>query len=174
MNVPRAQSRWNVRFRLQIIGQKILAHLSPEAGDLRAHWLASTSREPCHRSKKTATNERSTRTSSVAVTYRDRSWQRSPQGIDATLSTWDPRNQLARARASGTPSLSFQPDICGAKRPTQASPPSRGPSGCPNARLSSTDDRGRNRRIEARYCARLRPSVDNGTAGCGNGGNARG
>jgi len=33
---------------------------------------------------------------------------------------WDPRNQLARARASGTPPLSFQTDICGAKRPTQA------------------------------------------------------
>ena len=60
---------------------------------------------------------RSTRTSSIAITYRDRTWQRSHQGVDATLSIWDPRNQLARARASGTPSLSFQPDICGAKRP---------------------------------------------------------
>ena len=46
---------------------------------------------------------RSPRTSSVAVTYRDLTWQRSPQGIDATLSIWDLRNQLARARASGTP-----------------------------------------------------------------------
>jgi hypothetical protein len=36
-----------------------------------------------------------------------------------------------------------------------------------------TDDRGRNRRIEARDCTRLRPSVDNRTAGCGNGGTAR-
>jgi pimeloyl-ACP methyl ester carboxylesterase len=37
----------------------------------------------------------------------------------------------------------------------------------------SPDDRGRNRRIEARDCTRLRPSVDNRTAGCGNGGTAR-
>jgi hypothetical protein len=50
---------------------------------------------------------RSPRTSSVAVTYRDLTWQRSPQGIDATLPIWDLRNQLARARASGTPSLSL-------------------------------------------------------------------
>jgi hypothetical protein len=63
---------------------------------------------------------KSTRTSSVAITYRDRIWQRSPQGVDATLSRWDPRNQLARAGASGTPSLSFHTDICGAKRPTPA------------------------------------------------------
>jgi hypothetical protein len=38
------------KIRLQIIGQKILAHLSPEAGGLRVHWLATTSSEPCHRS----------------------------------------------------------------------------------------------------------------------------
>ena len=31
----------------------------------------------------------------------------------------------------------------------------------------SVADRGRNRRIEARDCARLRPFVDHGTAGCG-------
>src|SRR3984893_6875588 len=87
------------KIRLQIIGQKILAHLSPEAGDLRVHWLETTSREPCHRSKKpTATNE-GARTSSVATTYRDRLWQRSLEGVDATVRIWDPRSQLARARA---------------------------------------------------------------------------
>jgi hypothetical protein len=100
--------------------------LSPEAGDLRVHWLATTSREPCHSSKNYGHEGKSTRTSGVAITYRDRIWQRSPQGVDATLSRWDPRNQLARAGASGTPSLSFHTDICGAKRPTPASPPSRG------------------------------------------------
>ena len=34
----------------------------------------------------------------------------------------------ANTRASGTPSRSFQMDMCGARRPTQASPPSRGTS----------------------------------------------
>jgi hypothetical protein len=51
MNVASTKAA-GTKIRLQIIGQKILAHLSPEAGDLRVHWLASTSREPCHRSKK--------------------------------------------------------------------------------------------------------------------------
>jgi len=41
MNVASAQSR--------IIGKKIPARLSPEGGDLRVHWLMTTSREPCHR-----------------------------------------------------------------------------------------------------------------------------
>jgi Protein of unknown function (DUF2924) len=36
-----------------------------------------------------------------------------------------PGTVLLREWASGTPSLSLQTDICGAKRPTQASPPSR-------------------------------------------------
>jgi hypothetical protein len=47
--------------------------------------------------KNSGHERRSTRTSSVAVTYRDHTWQQSPQGIDATPSIWDPRNQLARA-----------------------------------------------------------------------------
>jgi hypothetical protein len=112
----RAHKAAGTKIRLQIIGQKILAHFSPEAEDLRAHWLATT-KSLVTGPKNYGHERKSTRTSSVAITYRDRTWQRSPQGIDATLSIWDPRNQLARARASGTPSLSFQPDICGAKRP---------------------------------------------------------
>jgi hypothetical protein len=116
------------KIRLEIIGQKILAHLSPEAGVLRAHWLATTSREPFHRPKINGHERRSTRTSGVTTTSRDRIAQRSPRSVNATPPMWGPRNQLARARASGTPSLSFQTGICGAKRPTQASPPSRGPS----------------------------------------------
>jgi len=36
--------------RLQNIGQKILAHLSPEAGDLLS--VGRDDEEPCHRSKK--------------------------------------------------------------------------------------------------------------------------
>jgi peroxiredoxin len=42
-----------------------------------------------------------------------------------------------------------------------------GQRGCPYTRLSSTDDRGGDRWIEARHCPGLRASVDNGTAGCG-------
>src|ERR1700730_14410928 len=48
-----------------------------------------------------------------------------------------------------------------------------GQCGCPYARLSSTDDRGGDRWIEARHCPGLRTSVDNGTAGCGYRGTAR-
>ena len=52
--------------------------------------------------------------------------------------------------------------------------PSLGAIHCPtlvlvgNEDARRPDDRGRYRRIEARHSARLRPSVDNGTAGCGN------
>jgi hypothetical protein len=92
--------------RLQIIGQKILARSNPEAGNLRVHWLATT-RSLVTGPKNNGHERRSTRISSEAITYPDRIRQRSPQGVDVTLPTWDPRNQLARARASGTTSLSL-------------------------------------------------------------------
>jgi hypothetical protein len=100
MNVASAQKP--LELKIQNIGQKILAHLSPEAGDLRVHWLATT-RSLVTGPKNNGHERRSTRTSSVAITYRDRIQQRSPQGVDVTLPIWDPRNQLARATASGTP-----------------------------------------------------------------------
>src|ERR1700730_13787123 len=88
------------KIRLQIIGQKILAHLSPEAGDLRVHWLATTSREPCHSSKKLRP-----RTKKHAYIQRCYYVSRpylaaEPSRRRRYLSTWDPRNQLARAGAS--------------------------------------------------------------------------
>src|SRR6267154_2547451 len=96
----RAYKAAGTKIRLQIIGQKILAHLSPEAGDL--HWLATTSREPCHRSKKLRP-----RTKEHAYIQRCYYVSRpypatEPSGVDATSSIWDPRNQLARVGASGT------------------------------------------------------------------------
>ena len=79
---------------------------------------------------------RSPRTSGVAVTYRDLTWQRSPQGIDATLSIWDLRNQLARARASGTPSLSLLDCVEVLLQRAQS-------ARCPSIDLSFEDDLGR-------------------------------
>ena len=46
----RAYKAAGTTIRLQIIGQKILAHLSPEAGDLLS--IGHDDEEPCHRSKK--------------------------------------------------------------------------------------------------------------------------
>ena len=61
----RAQKPLERKIRLQIIGQKILAHLSPEAEDLRVHWLATT------RSLVTGPkNDGHERRSTVAITYR--------------------------------------------------------------------------------------------------------
>src|ERR1700730_9833475 len=52
----RAHKAAGTKIRLQIIGQKNLAHLSPEAEDLRAHWLATTD-SLVTGPKTTATNE---------------------------------------------------------------------------------------------------------------------
>src|ERR1700730_9543962 len=78
----------------RIIGQKIR--------DLRVHWL-TTSREPCHRSKKQ--RPRSKEHAYIQRCYYVSCHATEPSGVDITLPIWDPRNQLARVRASGTPSL---------------------------------------------------------------------
>src|ERR1700730_6848553 len=52
------KSRRHETQTLDYIGHKILAHLGPETGDQRAHWLATRSWESYSRAKKsTATNE---------------------------------------------------------------------------------------------------------------------
>jgi hypothetical protein len=83
MNVASTKAA-GTKIRLQIIGQKILAHLSPEAGDLRVHWLATT-RSLVTVPKNNGHERRSTRTSGVTTTYRDRIRQRYLEGIDVAL-----------------------------------------------------------------------------------------
>jgi putative intracellular protease/amidase len=98
----RAHKAAGTKIRLQIIGQKIPAHLSPEAEDLRAHWLASP-KSRVTGPKTTATNEGARVHPALLLRFATVSGNGALKASTLPYATWDPRNQLARARASGTP-----------------------------------------------------------------------
>ena len=83
-----------IKLRLLIVKQEILAHLSPETEDLPAHRLAAKGWWVDTGKKINGHERRSTRTSGVAPTNRDRITQRNPEGVNVALFIWGPRNQL--------------------------------------------------------------------------------